>query len=432
MPFDWLRAGPPLAEWWDLRDLGNAVGGLLGWIDDRGGPSWLPYVVSGLIGIVGILLWSVFSQLFFVWAERRLVARIQVRLGPNRAGPLGLLQPVADALKVLTKEMITPRNADRLLFWASPILVMVPALVVFAVLPFGERMVLADLNVGVLFVIAIGSINTIVVFMAGWSSSNKFSLLGAMRTVAMLISYELVQVLALLAVVVFTNSMRMGAIVGWQDDFNTWIVFVQPLALLAYIFAGAVEINRTPTDIAEAESEIVAGYHTEYGGIRWGMFQLAEYVAGFAIAAIVVTMYLGGWTLWGLEEWVPGWLIFLGKLYGFFFVFIWMRGTLPRLRVDQLMGFAWKYLLPLLLVNVLLAGLEVLIWQENGFAAEAVLPAFAVANWALAVVLVVGWGQVLGHLRPEHRAKRPVLVKEVGAILYEPYPLRPGGSVPEA
>jgi NADH-quinone oxidoreductase subunit H len=279
-------------------------------------------------------------------------------------------------------------------------------------------MVLADLNVGVLFLIAVGSINTIAVFVAGWSSNNKWSLLGAMRSIAMLISYELIQVLALLGVVLFAGSMRLGDVVGWQSEFNTWILFVQPLAAVAYIFAGVVEINRSPTDISEAESEIVAGYHTEYSGLKFGFFYVAEYFAGFAIAAVVVSLYLGGWTAWGLEEWVPGWLLFLTKLYSVFFLFIWLRGTLPRMRIDQLMALAWKFMLPLVLVNVLVVGLEMLIWQENEIPALAALSVIGGVNFALAVTMVVVWGRMLGHLRPERRATRAVLTSDVGAILY--------------
>ncbi|MCS7276429.1 MAG: NADH-quinone oxidoreductase subunit NuoH [Dehalococcoidia bacterium] len=411
-----------LAEWWDLRDLGNTVGALLDWIADRGVPDWVPYVLSGIIGIAAVLLWAILSQLAFIWIERRVLGRMQVRLGPNRVGPWGLLQPLADALKVLAKEMVTPRNADRVLYWLAPIAVVVPAILVLAVFPFSPGMVVADLNVGVLYIVAVTSTATIAVFMAGWSSSNKYSLLGAMRTVAMLISYEVVQVLALLSATAFTGSMRLLDVVAWQDRYNAWLLFLQPLALLSFIIASAVEVNRTPSDIAEAESEIVAGYHTEYGGIRWGMFQLAEYVAGFAVAATITTLWLGGWTLWGLEEWVPGWLIFLGKLYGTFFLFIWLRGTLPRVRIDQLMGFAWKFLLPLMLLNVLLVGAEKVVWAETGAPAGVVLPAFAVLNLALTVALVLGWGALAGGLRPQMRPKRPLLVREVGGIYYQPMP----------
>ena len=413
----------PLAEWYDLRDIGNAVGALLEQIEDWGAPDWVPYVVSGLIGVVAILLWTVLSVLAFIWIERRVVGLMQNRIGPNRVGPMGLLQPVADALKLLFKEPVTTRDSDRVLFWLAPIVVFIPTMVVFAVIPFGERMVLADLNVGVLFLIAIGSINTIAVFMAGWSSNNKYALIGAMRTIAMLISYELIQVLVLLAAVLFVGSMRLGDIVAWQQDYGVWLIFLQPLGLLGYVIAGAVEMNRSPTDTAEAESEIVAGYHTEYGGIKFGFFYQAEYLAGFAIAAVIVTLYMGGWTLWGLEEWVPGWLIFLAKLYGVFFIYIWSRGTLPRLRIDQLMGFAWKFMLPLALVNVLVVGGERLLWQEAELSSGEALPLFGVVNFVLAVGLIVGWAWILGHRRPDRVAHRAILTKEVGAIFYgEPAP----------
>ena len=407
-----------LAAWYDLRDIGNAVGALLDQVKDWGAPDWVPYVVSSVIGIVAIFLWTVLSVLAFIWIERRVVALMQNRIGPNRVGPAGLLQPIADALKLLLKEPVTTRDADKMLFWAAPIIIFIPTIVVFAVIPFGQRMVLADLNVGVLFLIAIGAINTPAVFLAGWSSNNKYALLGAMRTIAMLISYEVVQVLALLGAVVFVGSMRLGDIVSWQHDYNVWLVFLQPLALAAYIIAGAVEMNRSPMDIAEAESEIVAGYHTEYGSIKFGFFYQAEYLAGFAIAAVIVTLYMGGWTAWGLEKWVPGWLIFLAKLYGVFFIYIWSRGTLPRLRVDQLMGFAWKFLLPLSLVNIILAGGEVLLWREAEISDNLALPAFGAVNLALAVVMVVGWGRLLGHGVGRRRGQRALLTQEVGAIFY--------------
>ena len=408
-----------LAKWYDFRTLANPVGELLDQIRDWGAPDWAPYVVSSVIAIVAILLWVILSVLAFIWIERRVVGLMQNRIGPNRVGPSGLLQPVADALKLLLKEAITPRAADKWIFWAGPVVIFIPTIVVFAAIPFGERMALADLNVGVLFLIAIGSINTLAVFMAGWASNNKYALMGAMRTIAMLISYEIVQVLALLGPVLFVGSMNLGQIVGWQDEFNTWILFIQPLGLLFYIIAGAVEMNRSPMDIAEAESEIVAGYHTEYGGIKFGFFYQAEYLAGFAIAAIVVNLYLGGWTLWGLEEWVPSWLIFFAKLYGFFFLYIWFRGTLPRLRIDQLMSFAWKFLLPLALLNILVAGGEVLLWREAELSRNVALPAFAVVNFAIAGIAVVGWARVLGHNRKDHRGGRATLTQEVGTIFYE-------------
>ena len=402
-------------EWYDLRDLANPIREL---IDGLGLPDAADYVLWSLIAALAIVTWLVVSVIAFIWIERRLVALMQNRIGPNRVGPAGLLQPIADAIKLLLKEAITTRDADRLLFWLAPIIVFIPTIVVFAVVPFGESMVLADLNVGVLFLIAVAGIMTPAVFIAGWSSNNKYSLLAAMRTIAMLISYEIVQVLALLAAVLFIGSMNLQAFVSWQDEYNTWLIFIMPLPVVAYIIAGAVEINRSPMDLSEAESELAAGYHTEYGGIKFGFFYQAEYMAGFAVAATVTTLFLGGWTLWGLEEWIPGWIIFLGKLYAVFFLYIWSRGTLPRLRIDQLMAFAWKFMLPLMLVNVLVIATEVVIWEETGASRNIALPAIGAVNATLAVILVVGWARVLGHGSGRQRGYRATLTREIGKIYY--------------
>ena len=405
-------------DWYDLRDLGNTVASLIRDIDDIGGPAWLQYVVSSLLGAVGILLFGVLSCLAFIWIERRVVALMQNRKGPNRVGPAGLLQPVADALKLLLKEAITPTSADKLFFWTGPILIFVPTLAVFAVLPFAPRMILADLNVGVLFLIAIAGINTPAVFLAGWSSNNKYALLGAMRTIAMLISYEIIQVLALLGPVLFAGTMRLSGIVEWQDHYNTWLILIQPVGILGYIIAGAVETNRSPMDIAEAESEIVAGYHTEYGGIKFGFFYQAEYLAGFAIAGAIVAMYLGGWTLFGAENYIPPWIIFLGKLYAVFSIYIWTRGTLPRLRIDQLMAFAWKFLLPIMLVNVMVVAGEVLIWRENELDPEVALPVIGLVNFFFGAAIVMAWARFLGHGTGKMKGERALLTKEVGRIYF--------------
>ncbi len=402
-------------EWYDLRDLANPIREL---IDALGAPDAVDYVLWSLIATIAILVWLVVSVIAFIWIERRLVALMQNRKGPNRVGPAGLLQPIADAIKLLLKEAITTRDADRMLFWLAPIIVFIPTIVVFAVVPFGESMVLADLNVGVLFLIAVAGIMTPAVFIAGWSSNNKYALLAAMRAIAMLISYELIQVLALLAAVLFIGSMNLQAFVSWQDEYNTWLIFILPLPLVAYVIAGAVEINRSPMDLSEAESELAAGYHTEYGGIKFGFFYQAEYMAGFAVAATVTTLFLGGWTLWGLEEWIPGWIIFLGKLYAVFFLYIWSRGTLPRLRIDQLMAFAWKFMLPLMLVNALLVAIEVVVWEETGASRNVALPAIGAINAVLAVILVVGWARVLGHGSGRQRGYRATLTREIGKIYY--------------
>ena len=401
-----------LAAWYDIRSLSNPVRALLGQID-KVAPEWAVYLIAGVIGVLGIMAFLVPSQLAVIWIERRLIGLFQARRGPNRVGPAGLLQPLADALKVMAKEAITPRGADKPLFWLAPIVIFVAAIGVYAVIPFGDRMVLADLNVGVLFVVAITSLSTLAVFMAGWSSNNKYALLGAMRVVAMMISYELPLVFSLLTVVVFTGTMSLQEIVLWQSDHYAWLVFILPLPFLVFFIASSAELNRTPADIAEAESEIIAGYHIEYSGMRFSLFYAAEYTAALASSALLATLFLGGWTLFGLEEWVPGWLIFIGKIYFFFVVWVWIRATLPRLRIDQLMAYAWKFLLPASIAMVALAAGERILWEETGLRPLVALPAFAVANVAVSALVVVVMARVAGY-RPERLPRRARLAKTVG------------------
>ncbi len=384
----------PLAPWYDFRDLSNAMERLLSWLNDIG-PDWLAWVVSAVIGGTGVFLFVAVTAVWNSWIERRVVGRIQSRLGPNRAGPWGLLQPIADMLKLMQKEALLPRAGDPLVFLVAPILVFVPAILAWAVFPFGEGMTFVDLNVGVLFIIAVTSVATLVLFMAGWSSNNKYSLLGAMRVIAMLLSYEVPMVLALLGAVLFAGTMSLSGIVAWQQDMRIWIFLVQPLGFAVYFICATAEINRTPTDIGEAESEIVAGFHTEYSGMQFGLFYAVELVNAMAVAAIASTLYLGGWWLFGLDRWIPGWIIFIGKVYAVYFVLIWMRGTLPRLRIDQLMAFAWKFLLPLALVNIMLGALEVLLWVEYDLSAGLVLPVFSIVNLGLAAVLIIGWARLM-------------------------------------
>lgn len=404
--------GVLLAPWYDLRDLGNAIGALTNWINGWGDGStfhWVAYLVAGAIGAAAIGGLLGVAMLSLIWIERRAIARIQIRRGPNRVGPFGLLQPVADALKLMQKEALTPRLGDRWVFWAAPILVFVPAVLVYGVLPFGPKMVVANVDVAILYLVAIGSATPLVIFMAGWASNNKYSLLGAMRVIAMAISYEIPMVLALLGVVLLTGHMDLNGIVRWQQDRHAWIFFLEPLAALIYFFSASAELNRTPTDIAEAESEIVAGYHTEYSGMKFGLFYAVELANALAVAGILATLFFGGWWLYGLDRWIPGWIIFLGKMYVFYSLFILTRGTLPRLRIDQLLAFAWKFLLPLSLANVLIIAFEVLIWQQNNFAPQVVLPIFAVVNFVLAGVLVVGYVQTFGFAR----TNRPRTIKLV-------------------
>jgi NADH-quinone oxidoreductase subunit H len=407
---------PPLVRWYDFRDLGNGVARLVEALRDAGTPEGLIYAIAALLGAVGILVFVGITAIVNIWIERRLIGRIQVRRGPNRVGPFGLLQPVADALKLIQKEALTPRAADSLVFTLAPVVIFIPAIIAFAVLPWGEKMVLADLNVGVLYLLALGSTATIVVFMAGYASNNKYALLGSMRVIAMLISYEIPGVLALLGVTAFAGTMQLSGIVDFQETYWSWLVFFQPLALLIFLFGSTVELNRSPADIAEAESEIVAGYHIEYSGMKFGLFYAVELVNAIGISGIIAALFLGGWWTFGAENVIPGWLLFVAKIYAVYFVYIWLRGTVPRFRIDQLMAFAWKLLLPLALLNVLLVAFEVLIWEEYGLSAGVVLPIFGVVNFALAGALLAGWGRLM--MRDlERLPRRPRLVREIDVPL---------------
>jgi len=314
-------------------------------------PVWAAQVVMSLLVIVVILGLGVGLVMVFTYMERKIIARIQDRIGPNRWGPVGVLQPIADTLKLLLKEDTTPAGADRLGFLLGPLLVVVPALLVSSLIPFGDGMVGTDLNVGILFMVAISSVTTIAILTAGWASNNKYALLSALRVAAQMVSYEVPMVLSILGVVLLTSSLSMVSIVGAQEQ--VWFVFAQPIAFLIFFICALAEVNRSPFDIPEAESEIVAGFHIEYSGIKFAMFFLAEYINTFVVSAIVVSLFLGGWQ----GPILPPYVWFFLKVFSVVFVIMWIRGTLPRLRVDQFMSFAWKFLVPLALANVLVTGL---------------------------------------------------------------------------
>ncbi len=407
-----------LANWYDFRDLGNPIARLIEALEDAGLSGGWIYAITGLLGAIGILSFIGVVAVVNIWIERRLIGRIQVRRGPNRVGPFGLLQPVADAIKLIQKEALQPDNADGIMFTLAPILIFIPAILAFSVLPWGEHMVLADLNVGVLFLLALSSTTTIIIFMAGYASNNKYAILGSMRVIAMLISYELPVVLALLGVVLFAGTMSLTGIVAFQETYWSWLIFLQPLAFLIFLLGSTAELNRTPADIAEAESEIVAGFHIEYSGMKFGLFYAAELVNAVAVSAIIASLFLGGWWAFGLETFIPGWMIFIGKLYAVYFILIWFRGTLPRFRVDQLMAFAWKVLLPLAIINVLAVALEVFLWNEYDLSAGVVLPVSGVMNFALAGVLIVGFGRAMTKTI-ERFPKQPRLVRDIDVPLPE-------------
>ncbi len=344
-------------------------------------PEWPGgYWIHWGVFVVIILAFVLLMAMGFIWLERREVGRFQARLGPNRVGPFGVLQPVADAIKVLTKEDIIPAKGDKLVYWLAPVVAFVPALMVFAVVPFQDGALLADLNIGILYVVAISSVSVVGVFMAGWSSNNKYSLLGAMRAVSQVVSYEIPLGLSILGVVVLTGSLSLNSIVEAQD---IPFILLQPLGFLIYVAAAAAEINRSPFDLLEADSEIVAGFHTEYSGMKFALFYLVEYCEVLAVSVIVTTLFLAGWK----GPLLPPLLWFLIKVFGVFTVIVWVRATVPRLRVDQVMAFAWKCLLPLALLNLLITGIQVLVWPE-------ILPWAAVfLNLAIMVVLILLWSK---------------------------------------
>lgn len=309
-------------------------------------------IVRMAVGIVLILTLAPVIMMYLTWLERKVIARIQDRFGPTRVGRYGLLQPLADGIKMLTKEDVVPAGADRWLHTLAPIVIVVPALFLFAVLPFGPRWIVTDLNTGLLFFLAVTSTQTIAVFMAGWASRSKFSLLGALRTVAQLAAYEVPMVLSLATVVMAAGSLSTTAIVKAQAA--RWFVATPWgfTAFIIFLLCALAEVNRTPFDLPEAESELVGGFHTEYSGMKFALFYMAEFLGAFAISALGATLFLGGWR----GPWLPGWLWVLLKTYGLVFVMIWIRGTWPRFRIDQLLAFAWKCLLPVSLANVLGAG----------------------------------------------------------------------------
>jgi NADH-quinone oxidoreductase subunit H len=366
---------------------------LYDWVDDHIATE-VGYLLAAIIGAVGILTFVGLGALINVWLERKIIGRMQVRRGPNRVGPAGLLQPVADAIKLIQKEVLQPRAADGGLFNLPPIIVFIPAMLTFAVFAWAPDMVYADLDVGVLYLLALSSITSLAIFIAGWSSNNKYALLGAMRVIAMAISYEIPLVLALLAPVLLAGSMNIPEIVQWQREHHTWIAFILPLPTLIYFIAATAELNRTPADIAEAESEIVAGFHTEYSGMKFGLFYAVELVNALAVSGIIASLFFGGYSLFGLDRWVPPWLIFIAKIYVFYFALIWLRGTLPRLRIDQLMGFAWKMLIPLALINIAVVAVELLIWQELELSNWVLVP-YALINLALTGVLITSFYRML-------------------------------------
>lgn len=334
------------------------------WLNNTFNPTITVMIESVIVILLAIALFAALG-LVLVIMERRVAAFIQIRLGPNRVGPLGLLQSTADTLKLIMKEGLTPDGADKFLFNLAPFIVMIVAMLILAPIGFAKDFQIWDMNIGVLYLSAISSISVIGILMAGWSSNNKYSLMGAMRSGAQIVSYELSAGLSILSIVVLTGSLKLSDIVASQE--NGWWIFKGHIpaiiAFVIFIIAATAETNRAPFDLAEAESELTAGFHTEYSGMKFALFFLAEYINIFIVCAIGATLFFGGWMPFHIGSWagfnhimdyIPSSIWFFGKTFFLIFVIMWFRWTFPRLRIDQLLNLEWKYLLPISMFNLLL------------------------------------------------------------------------------
>lgn len=345
-----------------------------GWIDSTlrsAMPSWAALAIEFiLIGAAILALYAVIA-LVLIYMERRVCGKFQCRIGPNRVGPKGTIQSVADMIKMLIKELIFIDRSDRFLFILAPFIVILASVLAFACLPFGRGLQVLDFNIGIFFLLSVSAIGVLGILLAGWSSNNKFSLIGAMRSGAQMISYELSISISVLTMVMFAGSMQLSTIVYEQAD--GWFLFKGHIpaiiAFIIYLIAGNAETNRGPFDLPEAESELTAGYHTEYSGIQFGFFYLAEYLNLFIVAGVATTIFLGGWMplhISGLDgfnavmDYIPSVVWFFGKTFFMIFVLMWFKWTFPRLRVDQILALEWKYLLPIGLVNLMLMTLVVI------------------------------------------------------------------------
>ena len=301
-----------------------------------------------IIGLIGVIALVTVNALFLIWMERKVSAHMQLRLGPMEVGPHGAMQTVADALKLMGKELITPEEVDRPVYRLAPIVIFLPVLLSFLVIPFSRTLIIRDLNVGIVLILAFSTLAVLAILMAGWSSNNKYAVFGAIRSVAQNIAYEIPLLITVMSVILMVGSFRLSDIVAAQG--SHWFILVQPLAFILFITCATAETNRAPFDLPEAESELVAGFHTEYTGMRFALFFLAEYTNMFITSAVGAVLFLGGWQ----GPILPGVVWFLLKVYALIFLMMWFRWTFPRVRFDQLITLAWKVLIPLAFANLLI------------------------------------------------------------------------------
>ena len=343
---------------------------LLGW----GASEGLTGFVLQALGSVLVVMVCFAIVIVLIWVERKLAGRLQDRFGPNRAGPYGIFQSFADMIKIFTKEYVTPTGAEKGLYNIAPVLAMASVLAIWAVFPFAINVIGADIHVGVLYIVAVGAFGILAILMAGWSSNNKYALLGASRSVAMLISYEIPMVIALLVPVLLSHSMKLSVIVEAQEP---WFIFVAPLAALIFFISSMAEIGKAPFDLLEAESELVAGYHTEYSGMKFGMFYVAEFLHQFTVGALIAIFFLGGWSGPMAVRWpILGVIYFYGKSFFIYLVISWIRLSLPRIRIDEMLDLNWRFLIPVSFVNLVAVAI-----------ADRVMMEFTLARWIYVLVM---------------------------------------------
>ena len=372
---------------------------------------WMAGLLAGISISFLIINVMVMSTAFYTWFERRMIGRFQVRRGPNRNGPFGILQPFADVLKLIMKEDTIPDAADKPVFTLAPIALLAPTLMIMIVIPFGtyasDQAFLSNLNIGILFIVGVTSVNSIAIFMAGWGSRNKYAILGSMRGAAMLISYEIPMALGITSVLLLSGSLAMTQIVQSQ---SIWFILVMPMGFFVFMAASTAEMSRTPFDQIEAESELGSGYNTEYSGIKFAVLFLAEFMAPIVTAAVVTTLFLGGSQGF---DFLPGGIWFAIKMFVLIFLLLWVRSTWPRLRIDQIMGFAWKILFGLGLFNIFLGAVEFMVavelghTKDDGSLTTEYMLIMAGVNWMVTIIAFVILANFVGkkkYHRPEPTA----------------------------
>jgi len=378
---------------------------LLGW----GAGEDFVLVILQTLGSVLVVIICFLIVIALIWVERKLAGRIQDRFGPNRAGPFGIFQSFADIIKIFTKEYITPGGAEKGLFNIAPVLAMASVLAIWAVFPIAVNVIGADVHVGVLYIVAVGAFGILAILMAGWSSNNRYALLGASRSVAMLISYEIPMVVSLLVPVLLSHSMKLSTIIEAQQPW--WYIIVAPLAALVFLISSMAEIGKAPFDLLEAESELVAGYHTEYSGMKFGMFYVAEFLHQYTVGALITIFFLGGWTGPFAVQWpILGVFYFYAKSFFVYLVISWIRLSLPRIRIDEMLSLNWRFLIPVSFVNLVVVALADRVMMEFGLAQWIYVGVMFGLNIIILVVALLLSGMGQPAVEREEFPPRPVAV----------------------